>query len=102
MLDALDPIEPDATDESILTELLLKRGVSPLTDIEDRGAYLFAPSANLAIRLTPDLTEADFVEILASGAQTILVLSRALSTNETLRINLTLQAEQRGVRVEVV
>lgn len=102
MLDSLDPIEPDATDESILTELLLKRGISPLTKIEDHNAYLLVPSANLAVRLAPDLTESDFAEILASGAQTILVLSRALGTNETLRINLTLQAEQRGVKVEVV
>lgn len=102
MLDAIDPIEPDATDESILTELLLKRGISPLTEIEDHNAYLLVPSANLAVRLAPDLTEPEFAEILASGAQTILVLSRALGTNETLRMNLTLQAEQRGVKVEVV
>ena len=102
MLDSLDPIEPGATDESILTELLLKRGISPLTDIEDRGAYLFVPSVNLAIRLASGLTESDFAEILASGAQTILVLSRALGANETLRMNLTLQAEQQGVKVEVV
>ena len=102
MLDIIDPIESDATDESILTELLLKRGISPMAEVEDRGAYLFVPSASLAIRLTPDLTEAEFGEILASGAQTVLLLSRALGTNETLRINLTLQAEQRGVRVEVV
>ena len=102
MLDIIDPIESDATDESILTELLLKRGISPMAEVENRGAYLFVPSASLAIRLTPDLTEAEFGEILASGAQTVLLLSRALGTNETLRINLTLQAEQRGVRVEVV
>ena len=102
LLDVIDPIEPDATDESILTELLLKRGISPLADIEDRGAYLFVPSANLAIRLVPDLTEAELSEILASDAQTILLLARALGLNETLRTNLTLQAEQRGVRVEVV
>ena len=102
MLDIIDPIEPDATDESILTELLLKRGISPMTEVEDRGAYVFVSFASLAIRLAPDLTEANFSEILASSAQTILLLSRALGTNETLRINLTLQAEQRGVRVEVV
>lgn len=101
MLDIIDPIEPGATDESILTELLLKRGISPMAEVEDRDAYVFVPSASLAIRLAPDLTEAEFSEILASGAQTIL-LSRALGTNETLRINLTLQAEQQGVRVEVV
>ena len=102
MLDIIDPIEPGATDESILTELLLKRGISPMAEVEDRDAYVFVPSASLAIRLAPDLTEAEFSEILASGAQTILLLSRALGTNETLRINLTLQAEQQGVRVEVV
>ena len=98
----LDPLEEGTTDDDLLTELLLKRGISPMTEVEDRGAYLFVPSASLAIRLAPDLTEAEFSEILTSGAQTILLLSRALGTNETLRMNLTLQAEQRGVRVEVV
>ena len=98
----LDPLEEGATDDGLLTELLLKRGVSPMTEVEDRGAYLFVPSASLVIRLAPDLTEAEFSEILTSGAQTILLLSRSLGTNETLRINLTLQAEQRGVRMEVV
>ena len=98
----LDPLEEGATDDDLLTELLLKRGISPMTEVEDRGVYLFVPSASLAIRLAPDLTEAEFSEILTSGAQTILLLSRALGTNETLRMNLTLQAEQRGVRVEVV
>ena len=102
MLDIIDPIESDATDESILTELLLKRGISPMAEVENRGVYLFVPSASLAIRLAPDLTEAEFSEILTSGAQTVLLLSRALGTNETLRLNLTLQAEQRGVRMEVV
>mgnify|MGYP000002061840 CR=1 FL=1 len=53
MLDIIDPIESDATDESILTELLLKRGISPMAEVENRGAYLFVPSASLAIRLTP-------------------------------------------------
>ena len=98
----LDPLEEGTTDNDLLTELLLKRGISPMTEVEDRGAYLFVPSASLAIRLAPDLTEAEFSEILTSGAQTILLLSRILGTNETLRMNLTLQAEQRGVRVEVV
>ena len=98
----LDPLEEGATDDDLLTELLLKRGISPMTEVEDCGAYLFVSSASLAIRLAPDLTEAEFSEILTSGAQTILLLSRALGTNETLRMNLTLQAEQRGVRVEVV
>lgn len=102
MLDALDPIEPGARDESILTELLLKRGISPLTDVEDRDTYLFVPSTNLAICLASNLTEPEFAEILASGAQIIILLARALGTNETLRMNLTLQAEQRGVKVEVV
>ena len=57
MLDIIDPIEPSATDESILTELLLKRGISPMAEVEDRDAYVFVPSASLAIRLAPDLTQ---------------------------------------------
>ena len=101
-LDAIDPLEPGATDDDLLVELLLKRGISPLVPVEQHGNFLFIPSKQLAIRLAPDLTETDCADLLGSGASAIIVLSRAFANNETLCANFLLQAEQRGVEVEVV
>ena len=101
-LESIDPLEPNATDDNILTEILLKRGISPLVDIEQRDDYLFVPSESLAISLSTNLTEADFACLLDSGAEQIVLLSRAFGDDANLKANAMLQAEQRGVRVEVV
>ena len=101
-LESIDPLELGATDDDILTEILLKRGISPLVDIEQRDGYLFVSSESLAISLTANLTEADFARLLDSGAEQIVLLSRAFGDDANLKANAMLQAEQRGVRVEVV
>ena len=86
----------------ILTEVLLKRGISPLVTIEQRNNYLFIPSESLAISLIANITETDFARLLDSGAEQIVLLSRAFGDDANLRANAMLQAEQHGVRVEVV
>lgn len=101
-LESIDPLEPNATDDDILTEVLLKRGISPLVTIEQRNSYLLIPSESLAISLAADLTEADFAYLLDSGAEQIVLLSRAFGDNANLKANAMLQAEQRNVNVEVV
>lgn len=99
--ESIDPLEPNATDDNILTEILLKRGISPLVTIEQRNNYLLIPSESLAISLTARLTETDFARLLDSGAEQIVLLSRAFGDDANLKANAMLQAEQRGVRVEV-
>ncbi len=99
--ESIDPLEPNATDDDILTEILLKRGISPLVTIERRNNYLFIPSESLAISLAANLTEAGFARLLDSGAEQIVLLSRAFGDDANLKANAMLQAEQRGVRVEV-
>lgn len=98
----LDPLEEGTTDDDLLTELLLKRGISPLAQVERHDNFCFIPSEKLAICLAYSMTEELFIAILATKPSSIILLDRAFGTSETLRINLTLQAEQRGVRVEVV
>lgn len=98
----LDPLEEGATDDDLLTELLLKRGISPLAKIEQYDSFCFIPPEKLVICLAYSMTEELFTAILATKPSSIIILDRAFGTSETLRINLTLQAEQRGVRVEVV
>jgi len=100
-LESIDPLEPNATDDDILTEILLKRGISPLVTIEQRNNYLLIPSESLAISLGANLTEAGFARLLDSGAEQIVLLSRAFGDDVNLKANAMLQAEQRGVRVEV-
>ena len=100
-LESIDPLEPNATDDDILTEVLLKRGISPLVTIEQRNNYLLIPSESLAISLAANLTETDFARLLDSGAEQIVLLSRAFGDDANLKVNAMLQAEQRGVRVEV-
>ena len=100
-LESIDPLEPNATDDDILTEILLKRGISPLVTIEQRNNYLLIPSESLAISLGANLTEADFARLLDSGAEQIILLSRAFGDDANLKANAMLQAERRGARVEV-
>lgn len=100
-LESIDPLEPNATDDDILTEILLKRGISPLVTIEQRNNYLLIPSESLAISLGANLTEADFARLLDSGAEQIILLSRAFGDDASLKANAMLQAERRGARVEV-
>jgi site-specific DNA-methyltransferase (adenine-specific) len=73
-----------------------------LVTIEQRNNYLFIPSESLAISLIANITETDFARLLDSGAEQIVLLSRAFGDDANLRANAMLQAEQRGVRVEVV
>lgn len=101
-LDAIDPLEPGATDDDLLVELLLKRGISPLTTIEQHEKFLFIPSEQLAISLVANLSESDLDRILATKPQQILLLDRAFADNTTLRANFLLRAEREGVKVEVV
>ena len=101
-LESIDPLEPNATDDDILTEVLLKRGISPLVTIEQRNNYLLIPSESLAISLAANLTETDFARLLDSGAEQIVLLSHAFGDDANLKVNAMLQAEQRNVNVEVV
>mgnify|MGYP000982138087 FL=1 len=98
----LDPLEEGATDDDLLTELLLKRGVSPLAKIEQHDNFCFIPSEKLAICLAHSMTEELFTTILAVKPSSIIFLDRAFGYDINLKANLLLQAERQGVEVEVV
>lgn len=98
----LDPLEEGATDDDLLTELLLKRGISPLAQIERHDNFCFIPSEKLAICLAHSMTEELFAAILAAKPSSIILLDRAFGDNINLKVNLLLQAERQGVEVEVV
>ena len=98
----LDPLEEGATDDDLLTELLLKRGISPLAQIERHDNFCFIPSEKLVICLVHSMAEELFATILAAKPSSIILLDRAFGDNINLKVNLLLQAERQGVEVEVV
>ena len=98
----LDPLEEGTTDDDLLTELLLKRGISPLAQVERHDDFCFIPSEKLAICLTHSMTEELFTAILATKPSSIILLDRAFGDDINLKVNLLLQAERQGVEVEVV
>lgn len=98
----LDPLEEGATDDDLLTELLLKRGISPLVQIDQYDDFCFIPSEKLVICLAHSMTEELFATILATKPSSIILLDRAFGDDINLKVNLLLQAERQGVEVEVV
>ena len=98
----LDPLEEGTTDDDLLTELLLKHGISPLAQVEWHDDFCFIPSEKLAICLAHSMTEELFATILATKPSSIILLDRAFGDDINLKVNLLLQAERQGVEVEVV
>lgn len=98
----LDPLKEGATDDDLLTELLLKRGISPLAKIEQYDNFCFIPPEKLVICLVHPMTEELFATILAAKPSSIIILDRAFGDDINLKVNLLLQAERQGVEVEVV
>ena len=98
----LDPLEEGTTDDDLLTELLLKRGISPLVQIDQRDGFCLIPSEKLAICLVHSMAEELFTAILAAKPSSIILLDRAFGDDINLKVNLLLQAERQGIEVEVV
>lgn len=98
----IDPLVPGAKDEDLLAEILLKRGISPLANIEQRDGYVFVPNENLAISLTRQMTQELFSTILAANPNQIILLDTAFRSDVNLKTNLTLQAQKQNITVEVL
>lgn len=99
---SLNPLIDGSTDDEILTEILLKRGISPLVTTEPYDEFILIPSESLAISLTRNMTEDLFTKILAQKPSQIIVLDQAFNDDVNLKTNLILQAEKQNLSVEVV
>lgn len=102
MLDHLDPLESNTTSDDLLTEILLKHGISPLVEIETNDNFHYIPSENLIISLAKTMTQEIFDQILSKTPSRIIFLDQSFKDNLNLKTNLVLQAEQRGINAEVV
>ena len=101
-LDQLDPIEDGASDDGLLTEVLLKRGISPLVEMEMHKDFIFIPSETLAISPSRHMTQELFGKILAQNPSQIILLDQAFKDDVNLKTNLVLQAEKQNIAVEVL
>mgnify|MGYP001084416144 CR=1 FL=1 len=102
IFDHIDPIEPGAKDEDLLTEILLKRGISPLAKIEQHDGFVFVPDENLAISLARNMTEELFKSMLAKNPSQIIILDVAFNNDLNLKTNLVLQSEKQNTGLEIL
>ena len=101
-LDQLNPIEDGASDNGLLTEILLKRGISPLVEVETHEDFIFIPSETLAISLSRHMTEELFATILAQNPSQVILLDQAFRDDVNLKTNSILQVEKRNIAIEVI
>jgi adenine-specific DNA-methyltransferase len=101
-LDSLNPLEDGTADDDLLTEILLKRGISPLVEVEMHNSFAFVPSENQAISLARYMTEELFAEILTKSPSQIILLDSAFRNDMNQKTNLTMQAERRNIVMEIL
>ncbi|MDR0887264.1 MAG: site-specific DNA-methyltransferase [Candidatus Nomurabacteria bacterium] len=103
MLDQIEPLIADATEESLLTELLLKNGISPMSEIEPSPEKLYKVSDNdLIICLAEKITNDLFAKIITEKPSKVILLDTSFANDSQLKANILLQAEQNEIDVEVV
>lgn len=105
MMDFIDNVRGDATQENLLHELILKSGQELTVTVETKkvgkAAYHRIGDGSLVICLD-EISEKLFVEILADKPKKIVLLDRAFKGNDQLKTNMLLKAEDDGVEVLVV
>lgn len=98
----LNPLKDDVKDEGLITEVLLKHGISPLTETEMHDGFVFVTSESLAISLSRHMTEELFARVLAKSPSHVILLDQAFKGDVNMKTNLILQAEKRSIVVEVL
>ena len=101
-LDHLDPLEATATDESLLTEIMLKRGISPLTSIETHNGFVLVPSERVVVCLARQMTQELFGSILKTEPAQVILLDIAFKDDLNLKTNIALQAEKQKINLEIL
>ncbi|HSH55979.1 MAG TPA: site-specific DNA-methyltransferase [Candidatus Limnocylindrales bacterium] len=101
-LEHLNPIKSNTRDKDLLTEILIKLGISPLITIETHQGYYFIPSNELVISLRTEIDEQFFEQMVSVQPVRIIILDRAFQNNSNLKTNLILKAEKGGISVDVI
>jgi adenine-specific DNA-methyltransferase len=101
LLDHIEPLVENASNEDLLAELLLKSGVSPMDKIINKGDYFIAPGG-LIICLSRTITPEIFSAMIAEKPAKIILHDLAFQTDSQLKANLLLSAERKEISVGVV
>jgi len=105
MLDFIDNVREDATQENLLHELILKSGQELTVAIETKkvgkAAYHRIGDGSLVICLD-DINEKLFVDILSGKPKKVILLDRSFQGDDVLMTNMLLKAEDDGVDVLVI
>lgn len=101
MIEMFDNIQPGATKEAMMYELILKSGKELNVAIEEKEAggekYFRVNDGSLVICLADKLSKELFAGILVEKPKKIIVLDKSFGNDDQLKTNLLLQAEGAGV-----
>lgn len=101
MIEMFDNVQPGATKEAMMYELILKSGNELNVAIEEKEAggekYFRVNDGSLVICLADKLSKELFTGILVEKPKKIIVLDKSFGNNDQLKTNLLLQAEGAGV-----
>ncbi len=100
--DVVENVKSKANKESILLELLLKSGVEPTVEVEDKKDFYLVKEHQLAICLADKITEKIVADIVAEKPKTVLCLDTSFVGNDQLKTNIALQLKSEGVEFKVV
>ncbi len=101
MIEMFDNVQPGATKEAMMYELILKSGKELNVAIEEKTAggekYFRINDGSLVICLADKLSKELFTGILVEKPKKIIVLDKSFGNDDQLKTNLLLQAEGAGV-----
>lgn len=101
MIEMFDNVQPGATKEAMMYELILKSGKELNIAIEEKEAggekYFRVNDGSLVICLADKLSKELFTGILVEKPKKIIVLDKSFGNDDQLKTNLLLQAEGAGV-----
>ena len=101
MIEMFDNVQPGATKEAMMYELILKSGKELNVAIEEKTAggekYFRVNDGSLVICLADKVSKELFTGILTEKPKKIIVLDKSFGNDDQLKTNLLLQAEGAGV-----
>ncbi|HPD46412.1 MAG TPA: site-specific DNA-methyltransferase [Anaerohalosphaeraceae bacterium] len=101
----VDNVNPDAQQQDILYELILKSGLDLNAKVEAKKAnrkQFFVVEGRLIICLEEKITEKLIEKILAEKPEKVLCLDRAFAGNDQLKTNTALQMEAEKIEFKVI
>jgi len=97
-----NPVKKNASTEGILYELLLKHGMYPAIDIEDKGGwYLVGDEGQKVAVALKSVDNKTIKAIIKAKPATLITLDMLFENNDQLKTNVALQMEDAGVDFKV-